>query len=210
MMRLLAIALTFFSLSLSSGVVHLLLRAERTSAPAEIIQIADWHWMPAGPCNDSDNRELVERIQKQQMAAIRELQVREVWIEGQSDETIADFRRHIRKLRQVQPPEGDSPVDQLIRDTYEEDLLDIGAAGRLLLEGAIDDVLPLEDHQAWLAASPTDCEIQAATNARREQAIVKRLPRRAVIVLGVGHDLSRRLPPGTRYEVVRVEALSGM
>lgn len=166
--------------------------------------------MPAGPCNESDNRELVERVQKQQMEAIRELQVREVLIEGESDETIAEFRRHILQLRRVKLSDGDGPVDQLIRDTYEEDLLEIGAAGRLLLEGAIDDVLPLEDHEAWQAAGPIGCEIQAAANDSRERAIARRLPRRAVIVLGVGHDLRRWLPPGTRYRVVRVAALSSI
>jgi hypothetical protein len=133
--------------------------------------------------------------------------VREIWIEGQSDQTITEFRQHVLKLRDVQPPTGDSAIDQLIRDTYTEDLLQIGAAGRLLLAGEIDDVQPLEDHEAWRAAEPVNCEIDPATSEARERAMAKRLPNRAVIVLGVGHDLGKWLPDGIGYEVVRVDAI---
>jgi pimeloyl-ACP methyl ester carboxylesterase len=177
------------------------------TAPYRIVHIADWHWMPVGECNDTDNRELVEQIQQQQMEAIRVLDVREVWIEGQSDETIADFRRHVLRLGDVKLPDGDSPTDQFIRDLYAEDLLQIGAAGRLLLAGEIDDVLPLEDHEAWRASQPVDCVIGPAANGRRERAMAKRLPSRAVIVLGVGHDLSKWLPGEFEYLIERVEAL---
>ena len=180
------------------------------TAPYRIVHIADWHWTPDDECspeNRDDYLELVERIQQQQMEAIRKLEVREVWIEGQSDETIADFRAHVFKLRDVKPPEGDSPVQQLIADLFREDLLHIGAAGRLLMAGEIDDVKPLEDHEAWRAAQPVDCEVDPAANERREKAMAKRSPSRAVIVLGVGHDLFKWLPGDVEYVVERVEAL---
>src|SRR5690348_2821138 len=79
-------------------------------APDEVIHIADWHWVPEGQHGDGDYAEfldLVDRLQLQQMDAIRKLDVREVWIEGQSDQSIADFRRHVLKLRDVRLPEGD-------------------------------------------------------------------------------------------------------
>lgn len=172
------------------------------TAPYRIVQIADWHWVEG----DNDP-ELLERIQRQQMDAIRKLEVREVWIEGQSDETIDDFRKHLLKLRDVKLPEGDSPTEQIIRDTYYEDLLQIGAAGRLLMAGEIDDVLPLEDHKAWRAAKPVGGAIDEAANEARERAMAKRLPSRAVIVLGMDHDLSHWLPGEFEYLIERVESL---
>jgi len=181
------------------------------TAPARIVQIADWHWVPEGQHGDGDYGkflDLLERIQQQQMDAIRKMEVREVWIEGQSDKTIADFRAHVLKLRDAKPDSNsDNPVDQLIADTYREDLLQIGAAGRLLLTREIDDVLPLEDHKAWQAAKPLNGVIDPKANEARERAMAKRLPSRAVIVLGVGHDLSKWIPDEFEYVVERVEAL---
>jgi hypothetical protein len=107
----------------------------------------------------------------------------------------------------VKLPDGDSPTAQLIRDTYREDLLQIGAAGRLYLSDEIDDVLPLEDHAAWRAAKPADGVIDPQANEVREKAMANRLPSRAVIVLGVGHDLTKWLPGEFEYTVERVEAL---
>jgi hypothetical protein len=180
------------------------------TAPARVVQIADYHWVPEGDHGGGDYAdflELVKQIQQQQMQAIRDLGVREVWVEGQSDETIAEFRQHVLKLRGVKVRTGDNPVDSLISDAYAEDLLLIGAAGRLLLAGEIDEVLPLEDHDAWRAAKPVDGVIDPAANEARERAMAKRLPSRAVIVLGMGHDLGRWLPSGVEYRVVRVGAL---
>lgn len=210
-MRTLSLLSALAAIMLASLVAYFSFRpAPGPSAPDRIVHVADWHWVKEGDHGDGDYAEfldLVERIQLEQMDAIRGLDVREVWVEGQSDETIADFRQHVLSLRGFVLAQGDSPVDQLIRDTYQEDLLQMGAAGRLLLAGEIDDVLPLEDHDAWRAAKPIDGEIGEASNAYRERAMSKRLPSRAVIVLGAGHDLRPWLPPEWDYEVVRVGAL---
>jgi len=59
------------------------------TAPYRIVQIAGWHWVPEGQHGEGDYDEfldLLERIQQQQMEAIRKLDVREVWVEGQSDQ----------------------------------------------------------------------------------------------------------------------------
>jgi hypothetical protein len=141
------------------------------------------------------------------MDAIRKLGVRKVWVEGQSDETIADFRAHIEKLKTVELPEGDSPVDQMVRDLYWEDLLQIGASGRLLLAGEIDQVLPLEDHDAWRAAKPMGGELDFNAMATRDHMMAKRLPPGAVVVLGLEHDLEPYLFGDMTVRVVRVEAL---
>lgn len=109
-------------------------------------------------------------------------------------------------------PKGDSLNDQLVRGLHREDLLQIGAAGRLLLAGEIDEVLPLEDHAAWRAANPINpgkVEIDKGTNEQRERAMVRRLLKteRAVIVVGAAHDLRKQIPAGTKYRVVNVKAL---
>lgn len=211
LMRTLALLSALAAVTLASFVAYTTLRpAPGPSAPDRIVHIADWHWVPEGDHGDGDYAEFLEQvdwIQRQQMQEIRALEVRQVWVEGQSDETIAGFRGHVLSLRAFVLPQGDSPVDQLIRDTYQEDLLQMGAAGRLLLAGEIDDALPLEDHDAWRAAKPVDGEIGKASNEYRERAMARRLPNRAVIVLGAGHDLGKWLPKGLAYEVVRVEAL---
>ena len=49
--------------------------------------------------------------------------------------------------------------------------------------------------------------MDGAANERRERAMAKRLPRRAVIVLGVGHDLFKWLPGEVDYLIERVGAL---
>jgi hypothetical protein len=207
-MRLNAWLFVLAVLPISATVAYVCLRPPPgPTAPDRIVHIADWHWYPVSECNETDDRELVEQIQLQQMDAIRRLDVREVWVEGLSDETIADFRRHVRRLREVRVPDGDGPVDQLVRDLYAEDLLLIGAAGRLLLNKEIDEVLPLENHDAWQAAQAVDCVIPEASDEARERAMAKRLPSRAVIVLGVYHDLRKHLPAEVDYQVVRVDAM---
>lgn len=170
------------------------------TAPNRILHIADLHYFPE---YDAADRALVERIQQQQMDAIRVEDVREVWVEGQSDQTIDEFRQHVLRLRRVEPPDPNSenPVDQLIAEMYHEDLLLMGAAGRLLMAGEIDDVLPLEDHAEWSAVTPE------GNHDARERAMAKRLPARAVIVLGADHDLRKWLPAEWDYQVVRVKAL---
>lgn len=59
------------------------------TAPNEIVHIADWHWVPDGQHGDGDYGEfldLLDRIQQEQMEAIRQLEVRDVWVKGHSEE----------------------------------------------------------------------------------------------------------------------------
>lgn len=82
-------------------------------------------------------------------------------------------------------------------DEHKERLLEMGAAGRLLISGELEDVLPLEDADALEKAKPISpsggvkldpVKIEARHDAQ-VKAVMKEGPV-AVIVLGGAHDLS--------------------
>ena len=92
-------------------------------------------------------------------------------------------------------------------------LVEVGAAGRLLLAGELDRVLPLEDAAAMRAANPVMKGMIAFDGAKvqaRQAAMVKNVSDRGnvgIIVLGDSHDLTRLLPEGTEYIRVTVKAM---
>lgn len=187
-------------------------------ASKEIIHVLDWHWVgKAAFLADGGKEEdyaafldTVDKVQLNQMKVLRATGVKEVWIEGQSDKTIEQFNEKVEKLKKVKLPKGDSDVDKLIKELYREDLLQIGAAGRLLLEGETEKVLPLEDHEAWQEANPIRngkrVEIREEVLTKREREMVKRVlgKDRAVIVVGGGHKLLKYVPADTAYKDVVV------
>jgi hypothetical protein len=76
-------------------------------------------------------------------------------------------------------------------------LLEIGAAGRLLVSGELEEVLPLDDAKLLDAAGPVVASgkvtFDAAKVAARQDAMVQRALAKdhaAVIVLGGSHDLT--------------------
>jgi len=91
-------------------------------------------------------------------------------------------------------------------DQHKHRLLEMGAAGRLLIAGELEDVLPLEDADAFEQAKPItpEGEVKADTaklKARRDAQVKAVLEKGAfgLIVLGGSHDLSdnvRRLGAG--------------
>lgn len=90
----------------------------------------------------------------------------------------------------------------------------IDAAGQALVAGDIDSVLPAEDEAAFEAANLVTDEgvkFDAAANHVREAAMVRRLAEGgplAVVVLGVGHDLSKHAKDqGCDYIKVYVDGL---
>src|SRR5688500_514392 len=106
-MRVVAACLTVAAI-IAAALLLAIYRADHPPAPVptapnRIVHIADWHYFPG-----EDDGELIEQIQQQQMVVIRDLDVREVWIEGQSDETIAEFRQRVLRLRDVKPPDPNS------------------------------------------------------------------------------------------------------
>ena len=89
----------------------------------------------------------------------------------------------------------------------------IGAAGRLLVSGELEDVLPLEDEEPLNAANPVTADGQVRFDAlkvqTRHDAIVKNVMKEGsfgLMIVGGDHDLSenvRRLGEG-KCEYVRV------
>ena len=92
-------------------------------------------------------------------------------------------------------------------------MAELGAAGRLLVSGEIEDVLPLEDEEPLNAANPVAADGQVRFDSPRVQArheaIVKNVLKKGsfgLVILGGDHDLSenvRRLGGG-KCEYVRV------
>lgn len=99
----------------------------------------------------------------------------------------------------------------MMLDEHKHRLLEMGAAGRLLIAGELENVLPLEDADALEKAkpiSPNGVKFDPLNIAARHDAQVKAVMKEgpvAVIVLGGSHDLSasfRRL--GDNCEYLRV------
>ena len=92
-------------------------------------------------------------------------------------------------------------------------MVELGAAGRLLVSGEIEDVLPLEDEEPLNAANPVTADGQVRFDAlklqARHEAIVKNVLKEGsfgLVILRGDHDLSenvRRLGEG-KGEYVRV------
>lgn len=114
--------------------------------------------------------------------------------------------------------ETQAEIDELARE-QRMDLLRIGAAGRLLVAGELDEVLPLDDAEALEQANPVTADEkikfdEARVTARRD-AMVKRVLDHGpfgLIVLGGSHDLAGnvgRIGGGTcEYIAVTTEKLS--
>ena len=124
----------------------------------------------------------------------------------------------VRQLRaETQTPD---PEVQLLEQNilgllhgYRLQMVELGAAGRLLVSGEIEDVLPLEDEEPLNAANPVNADGQVRFDAlkvqARHDAIVKNVLKEGsfgLVILGGEHDLSenaRRLGEG-KCEYVRV------
>lgn len=181
----------------------------------------------------------VEKVQRQQLVVLRILVqkhgLRQIWIEGLIDRDLLIFDAKISALRTVgqrlvdlrrqrdellDEGEPDEDVQKIIagieevEQQYRRDLLQIGAAGQLLLDGEIDAVLPLEDADAYAAANPVGDDGAVTLDQEkieaREDAQVRRLLDAgpfALIILGGAHDLAgnvERLTDG-KAEYIRVE-----
>lgn len=181
----------------------------------------------------------VELVQKQQMALLRALiedhGLNRVHFEGVTEETQKSFEAKVSALRKVgQKVEAlrdakeemvakgnlessQQRLAQMIEEMEEEyrrGLLQIGAAGRLLMEGDIEAVLPLEDADAYAAANPVKADGSVTLDEERIEARQDGQTRLlldqgpfSVIILGGAQDLSdnlERLSDGTA-EYVRVD-----
>src|SRR5262249_10139592 len=102
-------------------------------------------------------------------------------------------------------------LDREMERGRRELLLQVGAPGRLLLAGAVKNVLPLDDAEALDAAKPVadgKVRIDEAKMDARRRAIGKNRPAAgvALVVLGGAHDLGPHLPDGALYIAVTVRS----
>jgi hypothetical protein len=171
----------------------------------------------------------VAAVQREQMLFLRHLVrrhgLRRVYIEGLTERDVPTFQAKIAALRKIKADldglrglleEEDgrllTHLESLERE-FRRDSLQLGAAGRMLMDGTIEAVLPLEDPDTYEAANPVAEDGTVALDqeriAAREEAQAKRLlssGRFCLIVLGGAHDLADnldRLSDG-RAEYIRV------
>jgi hypothetical protein len=182
----------------------------------------------------------VEAVQLEQMALLRCLikhhGLRRIFAEGLTENDLPNYRDRIAVLRSMereQMPmlrrqleearelkakgrEGAAPIEQEVKELlwdHQKRLLEIGAAGRLLIAGEIEDVLPLDDAELLEQAKPITPDgrvmFDAVELAARRDGIVRAATAKGpfgLIVLGGAHDLSEsvsRLGDG-RCEYIRV------
>jgi hypothetical protein len=185
----------------------------------------------------------VEGVQIDQEAALRCLArhgLRSVFVEGLTEQGLADFRSRVEAvrrplralaevralIRRMEARGADADAERLAKAralsaelqavlaAQRAELLQLGAAARLLAEGDLADVLPLDDAALLEAARPVAASGKAALGGpeqqAREDAIVRNARSRgpvALVILGGGHDLTgsvRRVRPDCEYVRVAV------
>jgi hypothetical protein len=185
----------------------------------------------------------VEGVQIDQAAALRCLArqgLQSVLVEGLTEDGLADFRSRVAAvrrplraladarslLRQMEARGADADPARLARAREAEqeltallaaqrlELLDLGAAGRLLAEGGLADVLPLDDAALLEASRPIaaggKANLGGPEQRAREDAMVRTALSHgpvALVILGGGHDLTggvRRVAADAEYVRVTV------
>lgn len=181
----------------------------------------------------------VEAVQDQQFALLSRLakdhKLKGVYVEGLAERDMSIFKAKVRALRKVErdlaelrkekaelialgePDEETRGIVTAINELEQEHrrrLLQLGAAGRLLVTGELETALPLEDAAARAAANPVTkdgrIDLNQARNQAREDAQVRLLlagESVSVIILGGGHDLADNVErlSGGRAQYIRVK-----
>lgn len=166
----------------------------------------------------------VELVQIEQMAVLRCLikhhGLKKVFSEGFSPNDLEAYRERIAVLRAIdreQIPQVQRQLEEVRKlqrnekakgievqlltmlDEHKHRLLEMGAAGRLLISGDLEDVLPIEDADALAKAKPVTSggvKLDAAMLEARHDAQVKAVLKQgpvAFIVLGGAHDLTESI-----------------
>jgi hypothetical protein len=206
-----------------------------SGAPKTLIHVRDYHYIPKGLyAKDSgsdrgyeDFLKRVDQIQRQQLAVLRHLikgrGVNAVFAERLTPESAGLFQQRVQtfqklnavlaEARKLQSPKARQLVletQELIDDGH-EDLLDLGAPGRLLIDGDQVEVLPLDDEKALNEAKPKQVGGKFTFDPEkvrvREEAMVRNAFTRgpvAVVILGGAHDLTQKLAD-CRYARVTVK-----
>lgn len=219
------------------GVHSVVVHPASKDATHRIIHIRNWHFVPkadfAADLRSLEGEALsdekietrydeflaeVDTVQAEQrkllMSLIEHHRLKQVAIEGLTKHEIAAFEKRIEVLRDFEKhkPTGDSPIDLFILEMNRHDLLEIGAAGQLYLQGKLGEVLPAEEASALEEANPVSDDgkvvFDEKRNVAREDAVVRTLLKGgplSVIVMGGAHDLAdnaERLSHGTCEVVV--------
>lgn len=219
------------------GVHSVVVHPASKDATHRIIHIRNWHFVPkadfAADLRSLEGEALsdeeietrydeflaeVDTVQAEQrmllMSLIEHHGLKQVAIEGLTKHEIAAFEKRIEVLRDFEKhkPTGDSPIDLFILEMNRHDLLEIGAAGQLYLQGKLGEVLPAEEVSALEEANPVSDDgkvvFDEKRNVAREDAVVRTLLKGgplSVIVMGGAHDLAdnaERLSHGTCEVVV--------
>lgn len=227
-------------------ILFALLPAPLYAEPTTIIHILNYHYIApevfASDLKDQDSTitqeqidkryieflKSVEERQKEQVLLLRRLikkhKLKAVYLEGVTEKNHKDVIKVLDQLKADEKREKDplDPIDLLLNEMNKTDLLQLGAAGRLVVKGELETLLVTEDLAAFEAAIPVRSDgkvvFDKKADERREDAIVRNLLKGSivrnllkgsgvvVIVLGEDHDLSdnlRRLGPGVKYRRLR-------
>jgi hypothetical protein len=184
-----------------------------------VVHLLDYHYYPPELCAaaglDFERQlALVEQVQAGQLSVARylveQLALAGVYAEGLTAASLPDWELRLDLLRDLDTLERLGGLDDEARQRRRLLLLEVGVAGRLQLEGAVQQVWPLDDEAALHAARPVaegQVVIDAEQMRARERAMMRPLPEAGVvlIVLGAAHDLRGVLPRGAGYVRVKVE-----
>ena len=173
----------------------------------------------------------VDAIQTEQLAILRRLikdhDLKRIFVEGLSAEEMPNYlervaifrdleenqipklRKQLQEARDLKSKEIEQQALQML-DEHSVRLLQIGAAGRLLLAGEIEEVLPLEDSLLHDEADPiTGSKIHFDRDKvrAREDAHVKAVLDKGpfgLVILGGSHDLGESVRQHVGCEYIQV------
>ncbi|QDT94150.1 hypothetical protein [Gimesia algae] len=225
--------------------IFLLLPLQTHAEPTKIIHILNWHYVSRddfaadlrteigkSQSDDQIDKEYlsflddVKAIQKEQAELLRRLikkhDLNAVYVEGLTEKNHKGALKFINTMKNYEATRqpSDDPIDRLVKAQHHLNLLEAGAAARLVMTGELKTLLPAEDSKAMEAANPVQADgsvvIDKKADEAREDAIVKNLMKAdgvVVIILGGGHDLSdniKRAESNCKYERVAVPKYRGV
>ena len=203
----------------------------KTQRKRRVIHLLNWHFVPREQyeadlnglrdeplTNDESFKEFqkfrdeVEAVQQEQIkllhVLIRKHGLKKLFCEGLAVEETEKYRSLLATLKRSAKyvNRGDSPIDLLVQHEYQNDILMIGAPGRLMMNGELNDVLPTETQESLKTGAPFDAEgsvkFDDSKIEQREDVIVEHLMKGgpvSFVVLGGAHDLSDNIPDDCEY-----------
>ncbi|WP_166822561.1 hypothetical protein [Thalassoroseus pseudoceratinae] len=181
-----------------------------------IVHIADWHHVSVEDLrkelpDDATEEEFAEayaeflmtvaEVHIEQQSLMTSIGVKRVWLEGLTDERADGYRGLCEAMRAVR----DNPSE--LAEMMESDLVEMGVAALMIVDGEELEVMPAEDAELWEAGYPFRDGFTNADLECREDEIVRRIVAAgkspAYLICGGSHDFADNVPSG--WCVVRVE-----